>query len=49
LHINADKLRAVGRMGGSEFCSTRDRAAIPYGRPALEHDGPEQAANRFGH
>jgi len=47
-HIDADKLRAVGRMGGSEFCSTRDRAAIPYGRPALEQASQDQAASRFG-
>jgi (p)ppGpp synthase/HD superfamily hydrolase len=48
--VHADAVAAIlGRMGGSEFCSTRDRAAIPYGRPTLEQASPDQAANRFGH
>jgi flavin reductase (DIM6/NTAB) family NADH-FMN oxidoreductase RutF len=37
MHVDADLLRAVGRMGGSDYCTTRERAAIPAGRPALTH------------
>ncbi|MFO0961850.1 MAG: flavin reductase family protein [Phycisphaerales bacterium] len=36
MHIDPAKLRAVGRMGGPEYCRTNERAAIPHGRPALE-------------
>jgi flavin reductase (DIM6/NTAB) family NADH-FMN oxidoreductase RutF len=35
LHIDPDALRAVGRMGGMEYCRTRDRFALPRGRAAL--------------
>ncbi len=34
-HIDPAKLRAVGRMGGPDYCTTRERAALPYGRGAL--------------
>jgi flavin reductase (DIM6/NTAB) family NADH-FMN oxidoreductase RutF len=37
MHVDADLLRAVGRMGGSDYCTTRERAAIPAGRAALTH------------
>ena len=34
-HIDAESLRAIGRMGGLEYCRTRDRFAMPRGRAAL--------------
>jgi len=34
-HIDPAKLRAVGRMGGPDYCTTRERAPLPYGRGAL--------------
>lgn len=34
-HIDAEQLKAVGRMGGIEYCKTRDRFAMPRGREAL--------------
>jgi flavin reductase (DIM6/NTAB) family NADH-FMN oxidoreductase RutF len=37
MHVDANLLRAVGRMGGSDYCTTRERAAIPAGREALTH------------
>jgi flavin reductase (DIM6/NTAB) family NADH-FMN oxidoreductase RutF len=37
-HVDADQLGAIGRMGGSEYCRTRDRFAMPRGRKALEGD-----------
>ena len=37
MHVDADLLRAVGRMGGSDYCTTRERATIPAGRAALTH------------
>jgi len=33
LHVNADALNAVGRMGGLTYCTTRDRLDRPMGRP----------------
>jgi flavin reductase (DIM6/NTAB) family NADH-FMN oxidoreductase RutF len=36
MHLDADRLAAVGRMGGSDYCTTRERGAIPAGRAALE-------------
>jgi flavin reductase (DIM6/NTAB) family NADH-FMN oxidoreductase RutF len=38
LHVDADQLRAIGRMGGSEYCRTRDRFAMPRGKEALKGD-----------
>jgi flavin reductase (DIM6/NTAB) family NADH-FMN oxidoreductase RutF len=35
-HIDADALRAVGRMGGPNYVSTRERATIPMGAAALQ-------------
>ncbi len=37
-HVDADQLRAIGRMGGSEYCRTRDRFAMPRGKKALKGD-----------
>jgi flavin reductase (DIM6/NTAB) family NADH-FMN oxidoreductase RutF len=34
-HIDAARLRAVGRMGGPQYCTTRERATIPMGAQAL--------------
>jgi flavin reductase (DIM6/NTAB) family NADH-FMN oxidoreductase RutF len=38
LNIDADRLAAIGRMGGLEYCRTRDRFAMPRGRAALEEE-----------
>jgi flavin reductase (DIM6/NTAB) family NADH-FMN oxidoreductase RutF len=35
-HIDPEKLKAIGRMGGLEYCRTRERFALPMGRKALE-------------
>jgi flavin reductase (DIM6/NTAB) family NADH-FMN oxidoreductase RutF len=35
LHIDAQKLRAIGRMGGPDYCTTRERFEMPRGRAAL--------------
>ena len=35
-HVDADRLAAIGRMGGPEYCRTRDRFEMPRGRKALE-------------
>lgn len=35
LHVNPDKLAAIGRMGGFGYCRTRDRFEMPMGRGAL--------------
>ena len=34
--IDADRLSAIGRMGGIEYCRTADRFAMPRGRAALD-------------
>lgn len=36
LHIDAEHLQAFGRMGGLQYCTTRDRFEMPRGRAALE-------------
>lgn len=36
LHVNADSLATIGRMGGADYCRTRDRFALPRGRAALD-------------
>lgn len=36
LRIDPAKLKAIGRMGGLGYCTTRDRFDIPRGRAALE-------------
>ena len=35
-HIDPEQLNAVGRMGGLEYCRTRDRFSLPMGRKALD-------------
>lgn len=37
-HIDPDGLKAFGRMGGFEYCRTRDRFEMPRGRAALESE-----------
>lgn len=39
-HVDADMLGAIGRMGGREYCRTRDRFEMPVGRSALEEAPP---------
>lgn len=39
MHVDADRLAAFGRMGGQEYCLTRDRFQMPMGRAALELSG----------
>ncbi len=36
MHVDAETLQAIGRMGGLGYCSTRDRFDMPRGRAALE-------------
>ena len=36
LHVDPAKLAAVGRMGGLDYCTTRERTGIPSGRAALD-------------
>mgnify|MGYP006268876697 CR=1 FL=1 len=38
--IDADRLRAVGRMAGAAYCTTRDRFDLPRGAAALEVKDP---------
>ncbi len=38
LHVDPDRLSAIGRMGGAEYCRTSDRFALPRGRAALDGD-----------
>ncbi len=40
-HVAPDAIAAVGRMGGTAFCRTRDRFSLPTGRAALA-PGPEE-------
>jgi flavin reductase (DIM6/NTAB) family NADH-FMN oxidoreductase RutF len=40
-HVDADALRAIGRMGGLEYCRTRDRFEMARGRQALEQHRQE--------
>lgn len=35
MHIDAAKLDAIGRMGGTQYCTTRDRFDMPMGIKAL--------------
>ena len=37
-HVDASRLRAIGRMGGLEYCRTRDRFELPRGREALKQN-----------
>jgi len=38
--VDPDLLAAIGRMGGLEYCRTRDRFSLPVGRAALERLDP---------
>ena len=40
MHVDAARLRAIGRMGGLSYCTTRDRFELPRGKDALEADDP---------
>jgi flavin reductase (DIM6/NTAB) family NADH-FMN oxidoreductase RutF len=35
MHVDADRLAAVGRMGGNAYSRTRDRVDLPMGKAAL--------------
>jgi len=37
--VDPDALAAIGRMGGADYVSTRDRFALPRGRAALQEGG----------
>jgi flavin reductase (DIM6/NTAB) family NADH-FMN oxidoreductase RutF len=37
-HVDAGLLRAFGRMGGAEYCTTGERFELPMGRAALGQD-----------
>lgn len=41
-HVDQKKLAAVGRMGGLNYCSTKDIYEIPWGKQALENWTPPQ-------
>ena len=36
--VDPEALRAIGRMGGPTYCTTRDRFNLPRGRAALDND-----------
>lgn len=38
-HVDADRLAAIGRMGGAAYCRTGDRFDLPRGRAALAEEG----------
>ena len=40
-HVDQHDLHAVGRMGGLNYCFTRDRFELPMGREALDEPQPE--------
>jgi flavin reductase (DIM6/NTAB) family NADH-FMN oxidoreductase RutF len=40
LRVHADRLQAVGRMGGMTYARTTDRFELPWGQAALNRDGP---------
>ncbi len=40
MHVDPDKLRAIGRMGGLGYTTTRDRFEMPRGRDALAGGPP---------
>ncbi len=39
-HVDAERLAAIGRMGGPTYCRTRERFDIPMGREALRVADP---------
>ncbi len=38
MHVDPDRLLAIGRMGGLGYCTTHDRFEMPFGRTALDMD-----------
>ncbi len=38
MHVDPDRLLAIGRMGGLGYCTTHDRFEMPMGRAALDAD-----------
>lgn len=48
LHVDPDALRAIGRMGGLGYCTTRDRFELPRGREALETPTPLPPSPKHG-
>ncbi len=46
--IDADKLATIGRMGGPEYCRTRERFALPRGPAAFDAPLPFQTAKERG-
>lgn len=40
MRVDPERLRAIGRMGGSGYCTTRDRFDMPRGLAALEVPDP---------
>ena len=50
LHIDYSKLRAIGRLGGPGYATTRERFAMPRGRAALAaRDDARDDARHSGH
>lgn len=45
-HVDPERLASVGRMGGLQYCFTRDRFELPMGRPALERPQPTSQVTR---
>lgn len=45
MHVDSEKLRAIGRMGGQDYVSTRDRFDLPRGREALASKDPFPAGD----
>jgi len=45
-HVDPAALRAIGRMGGLDYCTTRERFAMPMGREALPGPGAPVTAGR---
>lgn len=45
MHVDPERLRAVGRMAGASYTTTRDRFDLPFGRAALEHAGDASASD----
>jgi flavin reductase (DIM6/NTAB) family NADH-FMN oxidoreductase RutF len=39
-HVDADRLAAIGRMGGPTYCRTRERFTMPMGQAALTMPDP---------
>jgi len=40
LHVDPNLLKAIGRLGGRGYCTTRDRFEMPMGAPALTQPHP---------